>query len=186
VFIITLLYVTLTELITEKRRTIAMCEVWKVIYNNVYGQIFHRHFLSQILLCSFLSFALVPLGNTESLSVTKHDSGSEQNITGITTLITDADQLVKQAISSQANASRFRIDATFYRESLRSLMIEAEKNADKSAKSKKIFMELVRMSALLQSAAACKTGRYIVCPVELRLQLLSQQARLHQLAGVQS
>jgi len=163
-----------------------MNDVNKIVYYFINGKIFHKKYLSKILFYVFMSFILVSVGNAQSITATKSDLNSKKKITSIASLISDADQLVKQAISSEANASRFRIDATFYRESLRSLMIEAEKNADKSEKSKKVFMELVRMSALLQSAAACKTGRYIVCPIELRQQLLSQQTRLHQLASQQS
>jgi len=106
--------------------------------------------------------------------------------TNIGSLISESDRLVKQAISSQANATTFRIDVNFYRESLRELMIEAEKADQNDPNLQNIFMQLVRMSALLQSAAACKTGRYIVCPAELRQQLLSQQARLQQLNVGQS
>ena len=41
-----------------------------------------------------------------------------------------------------------------------------------------ILVNMVRMSALLHSAAECKTGRYIVCPPELMTKLTSQQQLL--------
>ena len=133
--------------------------------------IFFSLFIFQIIL-------LPAQANNTDTSLQTQSSKNETEIS-ISTLKTMVDNLVKEAISSNANASRFRIDATFYRESLRTLMIDMEKTIATSAQSKKIFMEFVRMSALIQSAAACKTGRYIVCPIELRQQLLAQQERLH-------
>jgi hypothetical protein len=41
-----------------------------------------------------------------------------------------------------------------------------------------ILINMVRMSALLSSAAECKTGRYIVCPPELMTKLKTQQQLL--------
>lgn len=125
------------------------------------------------------AFALPAPANPISANA---DAANEQNDISISSLITQSDTLVQEAISSNANASRFRIDATLYRESLRSLMLNPGKAGTEIAPSKKMFMELVRMSALLQSAAACKTGRYIVCPIELRQQLLAQLKRLQTLS----
>ncbi|VAW63149.1 hypothetical protein MNBD_GAMMA08-690 [hydrothermal vent metagenome] len=137
--------------------------------------------MRSLIFFSLFIFQLIPLSVQASDTDTSTKTQSPKNKTEITfsSLKTMADSLVKEAISSNANASRFRIDATFYRESLRTLMIDMEKTIATSPQSKKIFMEFVRMSALIQSAAACKTGRYIVCPIELRQQLLTQQKRLH-------
>ncbi len=86
-----------------------------------------------------------------------------------------ATRLSEQARSGNATASQFRIDTVFYRESLRELMLAQENNAVPLPKN--MLMEFVRMSALLQSAAECRTGRYIVCPATL-MQQLSQQQKL--------
>jgi hypothetical protein len=40
---------------------------------------------------------------------------------------------------------------------------------------------MVRMAALLNAAAECKTGRYITCPAELMQQLTTQQRRIDQM-----
>lgn len=152
---------------------------------------YHRK-ITHCFLCICL-FVLAPAyasANTRAIAInaTFADApavSAEDNLS-ISSLVSMADRLVQEAISSNANASTFRIDATLYRESLRSLMINAEKTTTNSPQSKAMFMELVRMSALIQSAAACKTGRYIVCPIELRQQLLAQQQRLHKLAASQS
>ncbi|VAW64901.1 hypothetical protein MNBD_GAMMA10-2313 [hydrothermal vent metagenome] len=127
-----------------------------------------RHFL----LCVCLLITTAAFAGTEAAPPEKAVSVS------IPSLVDQSSKLVQEAISSNANASRFRIDATLYRESLRSLMLNSDTQSTPSTHTKNMLMELVRMSALLQSAAACKTGRFIVCPIELRQQLLSQQKRL--------
>ncbi len=144
----------------------------------------HMYLLILILAFPGLSFALP---SPES-SASDTPAAKEQSSISISSLITQSGTLVQEAISSNANASSFRIDATLYRESLRALMISSDKvdneaSATRTAPSKEMFMELVRMSALLQSAAACKTGRYIVCPIELRQQLLAQLKRLQALSN---
>ncbi|VAW66436.1 hypothetical protein MNBD_GAMMA11-3459 [hydrothermal vent metagenome] len=135
-----------------------------------------------LLLCTCLLVFTPAFANmdTATSSATYAEETAEVSISS---LIIQSSTLVQEAISSNANASRFRINATLYRESLRSLMIsESEKTKTTHTNSNTLFMELVRMSALLQSAAACKTGRFIVCPIELRQQLLSQQKRLQTLS----
>ncbi len=90
-------------------------------------------------------------------------------------------RLVEDARSSQAKASDFRIAVTLYRESLRSLMLDDRENKNETARiPQNMLINMVRMSALLSSAAGCKTGRYIVCPIELMTQLSSQQRILAQ------
>ena len=91
----------------------------------------------------------------------------------------DSAGLVAKARSAQAKATQFRIDVTIYRESLRSLMLSnREIDQGKDRIPQHILVNMVRMSALLHSAAECKTGRYIVCPPELMSQLTSQQQLL--------
>ncbi len=90
-----------------------------------------------------------------------------------------SDRLVKAARSAQAEASPFRIDVTLYRESLRELMLSnREIEQDEKRIPQHMLVNMVRMSALLHSAAECKTGRYIVCPPELMKQLEAQQQLL--------
>ncbi len=88
-------------------------------------------------------------------------------------------RLVLEARSAQAEATPFRIDVTLYREHLRSLMLANRKiGEEKERIPQDILVNMVRMSALLNSAAECKTGRYIVCPPELMSKLTSQQQLL--------
>jgi len=87
--------------------------------------------------------------------------------------------LVQKARSAQAKVTPFRIDVTLYRESLRSLMLDNQKvNDEKDRIPQSTLISMVRMSALLSSAAECKTGRYIVCPAALMIKLTSQQQLL--------
>jgi hypothetical protein len=91
----------------------------------------------------------------------------------------DSARLVEEARSAQAKATPFRIDVTIYRESLRSLMLSNREIAQEKYRiPQHILVNMVRMSALLHSAAECKTGRYIVCPAGLMSQLSSQQRLL--------
>lgn len=82
--------------------------------------------------------------------------------------------LVARAQSGKADATRFRIDATLYRESLRRVMLRESPEPAPRA----LLLDMVRMAALLNAAAECKTGRYITCPAALMRQLIAQQARL--------
>ncbi|GMQ88185.1 MAG: hypothetical protein BMS9Abin08_1413 [Gammaproteobacteria bacterium] len=87
--------------------------------------------------------------------------------------------LVREARSTQAEATPFRIAVTLYREHLRTLMLDDRKISDEKDRIPQgILVNMVRMSALLYSAAECKTGRYIVCPPELMRKLASQQQLL--------
>jgi len=144
----------------------------------------HGHLLLCICLFTFATLPDPAFALLAPESSTSADTAitSEQDSISISSLITQSDTLVQAAISSNTNASSFRIDATLYRESLRALMISSDKASTGTAPPKEMLMELVRMSALLQSAAACKTGRYIVCPIELRQQLLAQLSRLQTLS----
>jgi len=83
--------------------------------------------------------------------------------------------LVRQAESGKAHATSFRIDVAYYRETLRDLVKDNEQRRDSAPLPKPLIMDMVRMTALLQSAAQCQTGRYIVCPPDLMTQLHRQQ-----------
>lgn len=88
--------------------------------------------------------------------------------------------LVEQAGSAQAHATAFRIDVAYYRETLRDLVKDNDLHPEEARIAKPLLMDLVRMIALLQSAAQCQTGRYIVCPPDLMSQLNRQQALLQE------
>lgn len=95
-------------------------------------------------------------------------------------LIAFSTGLVQQAESSKAHASSFRIDVAYYRESLRDLVRDNEQRRAKERLPKPLLLDMVRMTALLQSAAQCQTGRYIVCPPDLMTQLHRQQTLMEQ------
>lgn len=88
--------------------------------------------------------------------------------------------LVTKAGSGSAPAHEFRLEARMYRELLRQLMLDNRDRAESEQMPQPLLVEMVRMSALLHSAAECKTGLVIVCPADLMLQLRSQQARVTQ------
>jgi hypothetical protein len=95
-------------------------------------------------------------------------------------LVALAANLVEQAGSGQTQASAFRIDVAYYRETLRDLVKDNDQVAEGERLSQPLLMDMVRMTALLQSAAQCQTGRYIVCPPDLMTQLRRQQGLLEQ------
>lgn len=86
-----------------------------------------------------------------------------------------ASRLVGLAGSSKAHATSFRIDVAHYRESLRDLVKENDARPEPERLPRPLLMDLVRMAGLLQSAAECQTGRYIVCPPDLMTRLRRQQ-----------
>ncbi len=88
--------------------------------------------------------------------------------------------LVKKAGSGAAPAQNFRVETRMYRELLRQIMLEDRKRPAVDQLPQDLLLEMVRMSALLHAAADCKTGRVIVCPADLMLQLKAQQARISQ------
>ncbi len=83
--------------------------------------------------------------------------------------------LVARARSGSAPATPFRIDATVYREALRQVMLL---QPPPTVAPQALLIDMVRMAALLNAAAECKTGRYITCPADLMTSLESQQGRL--------
>jgi len=88
--------------------------------------------------------------------------------------------LVSRAASGAAPAHEFRIEARMYRELLRSTMLENREQPESQLLPQQLLLDMVRMSALLHSAADCKTGFVIICPTDLMQQLKSQQARVTQ------
>ncbi len=95
-------------------------------------------------------------------------------------LVTLSARLVQQAESGKAHASTFRIDVAYYRETLRDLVRDNDQRLEKDRIERALLMNMVRITALLQSAAQCQTGRYIVCPPDLMTQLHRQQALVEQ------
>ena len=104
-------------------------------------------------------------------------AGTQSDIPGPAQLNVMSKQLIDKVKTGKAKATEFRTNVVYYRESLRSLMLANEKATSHKIASG-LLMKMVRMSALLQSAAACQTGRYISCPVNLIHELDQQQKQL--------
>ncbi len=132
------------------------------------------------------SMALVqPVSHSEALAVADSSAGKTADavpvLEQVEQLLKDSAKLVDNAHSGKAPASQFRINVTFYREGLRELMLENRKIIDiETHIPQNMLVDMVRMSALLNSAAECKTGRFIVCPADLMTSLKSQQQLLYQ------
>lgn len=88
--------------------------------------------------------------------------------------------LVDKAGSGATPAHNFRVETRMYRELLRQIMLADRQRPTVEQLPQDLLLEMVRMSALLHAAADCKTGRVIVCPADLMLQLKAQQARVSQ------
>ena len=88
--------------------------------------------------------------------------------------------LVETAQSSKGHATAFRVDVAHYRESLRDLVKDNDKRAPPDRLPRPLVLDMVRMVGLLQSAAQCQTGRYIVCPPDLMDQLIRRQSAMDQ------
>ena len=88
--------------------------------------------------------------------------------------------LVSRAGSGSAPALEFRLEARMYRELLRKVVLDNRDRPEREQMPQPLLVDMVRMSALLHSAAECKTGLVIVCPTDLMQQLRSQQARVTQ------
>jgi hypothetical protein len=132
--------------------------------------IYPAAFEQAVRLILFLWVTLLPVASVAS------DASLPSLLAKAEELNTISAKLVQAAQSGKTDASSFRIEATLYREHLRALMLDNRKIAEEKERiPQDILIEMVRMSALLHSAAECKTGRYIVCPPELMTQLTSQQ-----------
>ena len=92
-------------------------------------------------------------------------------------------QLIAKLKRGDAEAVAFRTHVVYYRETLRSLMLANEKARNHKI-ANPLLMKMVRMAALLQSAAECHTGRYISCPANLMHELDRQQQQLDQVLPV--
>jgi hypothetical protein len=88
--------------------------------------------------------------------------------------------LVEKAGLGSTPAHEFRIEARIYRELLRQTMLNNRAQSTSDQLPQHLLLDMVRMSALLHSAADCKTGFVITCPADLMLQLKSQQSRVMQ------
>lgn len=88
--------------------------------------------------------------------------------------------LVGKAARGDTPAHEFRIQARIYRELLRKLSLDDRELPGDERLPQDLLLNMVRMSALLHSAADCKTGLVITCPAELVLQLRSQQREVEQ------
>lgn len=88
--------------------------------------------------------------------------------------------LVDKAGSGSAAAHKFRIEARMYRELLRQTMLSNREQPANRQLPQPLLLDMVRMSALLHTAADCKTGFIISCPADLMQQLRSQQDRVTQ------
>ena len=86
--------------------------------------------------------------------------------------------LVEKAATGSSPAHTFRVQARMYRELLRRLMLDNRSLAPDAQLPDDLLLEMVRMSALLHSAAECKTGFVIVCPVDLMRRLEAQQGEV--------
>ncbi|MGB5744770.1 MAG: hypothetical protein WBM65_20355 [Sedimenticolaceae bacterium] len=91
-----------------------------------------------------------------------------------------SEALVEKAGSGSAPAHEFRIEARMYRELLRRTMLSDREQPVEEQLPQPLLLDMVRMSALLHSAADCKTGFVITCPADLMLQLKAQQAKVTQ------
>lgn len=91
-------------------------------------------------------------------------------------LVSLSAKLVETAQSRKGHATSFRLDVAHYREALRDLLKDNDKLPDENRLPRALLLDMVRMVALLQSAAQCQTGRYIVCPPDLMDHLNRQQA----------
>ncbi len=92
--------------------------------------------------------------------------------------IKEAGGLVESASSNKADARDFKDQVKRSRESLRSLILSVA--PDNRAR----FQDMVLMLALLDAAAACHKGGFIICPPDLMQQMRAQQGRLQAQVGV--
>ena len=88
--------------------------------------------------------------------------------------------LVIKAETGEAPATTFRIEARSYREALRQIMLQDADTLPVQKLPRVLLLDMVRMSALLHSAADCKTGFVITCPPDLLRQLQRQSAKVAQ------
>jgi len=129
--------------------------------------------------CAGLSSAGIAAG-AERSSVADWPSAAQRTLGGLATL---AGELVERAASSEAAARQFRIDTVYFRETLRDLMLSSKARPPAEQLPAALLNDMVRMAALLDAAAECQSGRYIVCPADLIDRLRRQHARVLQGVG---
>ncbi len=95
-------------------------------------------------------------------------------------LVALAGSLVQRAASAQAAATQYRIDTVYFRETLRDLMLANKERPQSEQLSPAFLTDMVRMAAVLDAAAECQSGRYIVCPADLIERLQRQHTRITQ------
>ena len=108
-----------------------------------------------------------------------HDAGGDP-LERLENLNLLSEELVARAGTGSSPAHEFRVEARMYRELLRQAMLDNRGRPASEQLPQPLLLDMVRMSALLHSAADCKTGFVIVCPADLMQQLRSQQARVTQ------
>jgi hypothetical protein len=95
-------------------------------------------------------------------------------------LVVLAGSLVERAASAKAAATQYRIDTVYFRETLRDLMLANKERPQAEQLPPAFLSDMVRMAAVLDAAAECQSGRYIVCPADLIERLHRQHARISQ------
>lgn len=88
--------------------------------------------------------------------------------------------LIERAASGASAAHQYRIEARIYRELLRRVTLDNRVLPGRQQLPPQLLLEMVRMSALLHSAAECRTGMVITCPPDLMRRLRAQQERIDQ------
>jgi len=142
------------------------------------------------LYCAFC-LAYAHAGNSAVIGTSTSDSSAKPEIVDtaqkredgqaqVTELNLLSHALIEKARTGNSPAHKFRIEARMYRELLRRLMLDNRLLPHNRQLPQNLLLEMVRMSALLHSAADCKTGLVITCPPDLMVQLTSQQARIDQ------
>ena len=128
-----------------------------------------------------LALLLVTTSIAHAAAPTVSPSPDTTAVGGINELKRLSADLIARAESGASNATQFRIDVAYYRETLRAIMLRSQTRGTQAI-AQPTLLALVRMTALLQSAAACDTGRFIVCPPDLIRQLRAQQRALDTLS----
>lgn len=122
----------------------------------------------------------VPVEGAESSGAARTTTKAPAGLEQLEELNLLSEALVEKAGSGSAPAHQFRIEARMYRELLRQTMLSDRERPPKQQLPQPLLLDMVRMSALLHSAADCKTGLVITCPADLMLQLKSQQSKVTQ------
>jgi len=131
--------------------------------------------LTLLFALAFTPFALAQDATNQPVATSPQTASPQSSREKLTALNSTSDDLVQKLKNNKVDAANFRIRVVLYRESLRDLMLADQHTAAAEQLPRPVLMELVRMAALLQAAANCETGRYLVCPADLMERLLLQQ-----------